>query len=96
MERPILQKVTHAEAFNKVCKVLNKVHNVQQSNSDLCVLAVLCAYGTTCKKLMTQMPPRLKYGANVVIPIEQKMPSLSMAASTNMTFCRTLEDGVRS
>lgn len=45
------QKVIHIKAFNKVCKVLNKVYDVQQTDWDLHVLVVLWAYRTMCKKL---------------------------------------------
>ena len=64
MERPSAQKDIHAEAFNKVCEALNKVHNAKQIDWDLCVPAVLWAYRATCKKLTTQAPLRLEYEAN--------------------------------
>ena len=94
MERPSAQKVIHAETFNEVCEVLNKVHNTQRTEWDLHVPVILWAYRTTCKKLMAQEPPRLEYGANVVIRIEHKMPSPCIVAPTDMTVHETLKEWI--
>ena len=37
---------------------------------------------------------RLEYGANIVIPIEHKIPSSRMAALVDTTIRRTLEEGI--
>ena len=89
-----MQKVTHAEAFNEVCEALNRVYNAQQSDWDLCVPIVLWAYRKMCKKLMEQMPPRLEYGVNVVIPIEYKMPSPRIETPIDMTARGALKEGI--
>lgn len=88
------QKDTHAEAFNEVCEALNKVYNVQRSDWDLHVPAILWAYRATCKKLMDQTPSSLAYGANTAVPIEQSIPSPRIAASIDMTVHRALEEGI--
>lgn len=89
-----MQKVIHAEAFNEVCEALNKVHNAQWTDWDLHVLVVLWDYRGTCKKLTEQMPPRLEYGANAVIPIEYKMPNLRIVVLVDTMTRGTLEEGV--
>lgn len=94
MERMSVQKVTHAEAFNKVCEVLNRVSNAQRSDWDLCVLAVLWAYKTMCKKLTKKTPFRLAYGANTIVPREYNMPSLRIPTSIDMTVHGALKEGI--
>jgi len=69
MEIPSAQKVIHVESFSKVCEALNKVHNAQRIDWDLCIQAVLWAYRTVCKNLTTQEPLRLEYEVRIVIPI---------------------------
>ena len=94
MERTSVQKVIHVEVFNEVCEALNKVYDVQRTDWDLCVLVVLWAYRTMCKKLTKQMPPRLEYGANAIIPIEYKILSPRIAVSVDMTARGALEGGI--
>ena len=94
MERTSVQNITHAEAFNEVCEALNKVYNAQQSDWDLRVLAVLWAYRAACKKLAEQMPSRLAYGANTIVPIEYNMPSLHIVVPIDMMVSGALEEGI--
>lgn len=89
-----VQKVIHAAGFNEVCEAMNKVYDVQWIDWDLCVPAVLWAYRKTCKKLMDQMPLRLEYGVNVVIPIEYKIPILCLATSVDMMAREVLEERI--
>jgi len=89
-----VQKVTHAEVFKKVCKVVNKVYNAQQRDWDLHVPIVFWAYRTMRKTLMGKMPSRLAYGANVVILMEYIMPSLCIAVPVDMTNRGALEEGI--
>jgi hypothetical protein len=46
--------------------------------------AILWAYKITCKKLTGQTPFGLVYGQKAVVPLEFLVPSLRVAATTNM------------
>ena len=59
------------EAFNKVLgHLLTKVCNANHNNWDLNILAVLWAYHTKFKRLTGQIPFKLVYGKEAVMPME--------------------------
>lgn len=87
MERKSVQKVIHAEAFNKVCEALNKVYDAQRNDWDLRVPTVLWVYRKTCKKPTGQTPLRLEYGVNVVVPVESNILSLCITVPIDMMAC---------
>lgn len=94
MERMSTQKVTHVEAFNELCKALNKVYNAQRSDWDLRVPIVLWAYRTMYKKLMGRTPSRLTYGADAVMSMEYIMPSPRIEMPVDMMVRKALEEGI--
>lgn len=72
--------------------MLTKICNTQQNDWDVYVPAVLCAYRTTCKKLITKTTFILVYGVEAIMPMELIVPSLRIVALTDMVDHNALEE----
>jgi hypothetical protein len=57
---------------------------VNRDEWDLRVPVVLWAYRTNCKNMTMQTPFKLVYGLEEVVPMEYLVPSLRIAAFTDM------------
>jgi len=95
MVRPSEHKHIRTEAFDKVHKALNTVHHVKQVDWDLHVLAVLWAYRIVYKTLTTWAPPKLKYEANAVIPMEHEKPSPCIVTPVDTMVRGAWKEGIR-
>jgi transposase InsO family protein len=71
------------EAFNKILEhALTKVFNVQHDDWDQCILTVLWAYQTMCKRMTKNTLFRLVYGKEAIMPLEFVVPSLRVSLTT--------------
>lgn len=72
-ERRCASQTFHVEAFNKVCRVLNIVHQVRRTNWDLRVLAVHWTCRAMCKNLSAEMIPKLRSRIETIF-LEERNP----------------------
>jgi hypothetical protein len=56
------------------------------------VPTVLWAYRTTCKKMTMQTPFKLVYGLEAMVPMKYLVPSLRIAAFTDMDDTGVVKD----
>lgn len=72
--------------FNKILKTtLTKICNIQCDDWDYIIPTTLWSYQTTSKRLTGQMPFRLVFGKEVIMPMEFIVPSLRVVSIMNLT-----------
>ena len=71
---------------------MTKVCNSDRNDWDVHVPSVLWAYRTTCKKITGKTPFRMVYGKEAIMPMEYIIPSLHIAAFTNMAEPNIMEE----
>ena len=71
---------------------MTKIWNANRDDWDTRIPTMLLAYRTTCKKLTGHTPFKLAYGQEVVMPMEYIVPSLKIAAFTDMSDEETLNE----
>ena len=81
------------EEFNNILEnALTKVCNLNKDGWNLRIPTILWAYKTTSKKLTGQTPFRLVYGKEAMMPMEYIIPSLRIAAFTDMVDPNIMEE----
>ena len=79
-------QVIHREAFDRVCEVLNKVHQARRTDWDLHILAVRWAYKTMCKTPTAEMIPEGRNRVEAVIYEENAKRSPPVSAPVVVTL----------
>jgi hypothetical protein len=64
---------------------LTKICNVNKDDWDFKIPTILWAYKNTCKKVTGKTPFKLVYGHEAIVPLVYLIPSMRIAAITNMT-----------
>ena len=75
------------EAFDTVCEVLNKVHQVRHTDWNLHVPTVRWVYNSMCKTLTTKKIVRLRNRVGTVISEGHIMMNPHIIETTGATVC---------
>lgn len=89
-----MPNVIYGEAFNKMCEVLNKVHQVRCTDCDPHVLVVQWSYRTICKSMTLKKIPRKWNEVRTIISKGHLKMNPHVIEPTGVTVCKAQDEEI--